>query len=111
VPFEIRTRQHWLKQQSCNPKKKKDQYCANSMIFQRIMSFRFLKKNQNQRTVSFGHFKKIRIKEPAIQVFQNPQRTVGFHERFTGFYAVFFSFKVLPRDDNRKRTGVAAQHW
>jgi len=53
------------------------------------------KKNQNQRTVSFGYFKKLESKNQQFQVFQNPQRTVGFHERFTDFYTVFFACRVF----------------
>jgi hypothetical protein len=76
------------------------------------------KKSKNQYCVILWFFKespvsdiskKIESKNQQFQVFQ---RTVGFHERLTGCYTVFFLLlKCSPRDDNRQRTGAAAQHW
>ncbi len=52
----------------------------------------FQKKLKIKELLILGLKKKIEPKNQQFQVFQNPQRTVGFHERFTGFYTVVFCF-------------------
>jgi hypothetical protein len=53
------------------------------------------KKIKIKELLVLGISKKLESKNQQFQVFQNPQRTVGFHERFTDFYTVFFACTVF----------------
>jgi len=49
-----------------------------------------LKLFQDQRTAGLSSLKKIRIKEPLVQLFQKPLRTCGFHKRTSNELAVIW---------------------
>jgi hypothetical protein len=49
-----------------------------------------LKLFQDQRTAALSSLKKIRIKEPSVQLFQKPLRTCGFHKRTSNELAVIW---------------------